>query len=152
LPIVRGEIRYGIEQLAQSRRRQALENQAATLFAIVPCEPIPETAGDHYARTKLTRQRKGLVLDENDLWIAATAHGNDNTTEHENVGHGSIGMGSPIERNINQNIRANSGPKSRRKIRNSEAPAPSQNTPAGANSYSYLSASMGSRFAAFLAG
>jgi predicted nucleic acid-binding protein len=92
-PIVRGEIRYGIEQLAQSRRRQALENQAATLFAIVPCEPIPETAGDHYARTKLTRQRKGLVLDENDLWIAATAHGNDNTTEHENVGHGSIGSG-----------------------------------------------------------
>jgi len=92
-PIVRGEIRYGIEQLAQSRRRQALENQAATLFAIVPCEPIPETAGDHYARTKQTRQRKGLVLDENDLWIAATAHGNDNTTEHENVGHGSIGSG-----------------------------------------------------------
>jgi tRNA(fMet)-specific endonuclease VapC len=72
-PIVRGEIPYGIEQLAQSRRRQALETQAATLFAIVPCEPIPETAGDHYARTKLTRQRKGLVLDENDLWIAATA-------------------------------------------------------------------------------
>jgi predicted nucleic acid-binding protein len=61
-PIVRGEIRYGIEQLAQSRRRQALENQAATLFAIVPCEPIPETAGDHYARTKLTRQRKGIGI------------------------------------------------------------------------------------------
>ena len=72
-PIVRGEIRYSIEQLAQGRRRQALENQATTLFAIVPCEPIPETAGDLYARTKLTRQRKGLILDENDLWIAATA-------------------------------------------------------------------------------
>jgi tRNA(fMet)-specific endonuclease VapC len=72
-PIVRGEIRYGIEQLAQSRRRQELENQAAPLFAIIPCEPIPETAGNHYASIKLTRQRKGLTLDENDLWIAATA-------------------------------------------------------------------------------
>jgi tRNA(fMet)-specific endonuclease VapC len=72
-PIVRGEIRYGIEQLPQGRRRRDLENQAAPLFAIIPCEPIPESAGDHYSRIKLTRQQKGLALDENDLWIAATA-------------------------------------------------------------------------------
>jgi len=72
-PIVRGEIRYGIEQLPQSRRRQDLETQAGPLFAVIPCEAIPEAAGDHYARVKLTRQQKGLVLDENDLWIAATA-------------------------------------------------------------------------------
>ena len=72
-PIVRGEIRYGMEQLPPSKRWQDLENQAAPLFTIIPCEPIPETAGDHYASIKLTRQRKGLTLDENDLWIAATA-------------------------------------------------------------------------------
>ena len=72
-PVVRGEIRYGIELLPQSRRRQDLENQAAPLFAIIPCESIPEAAANHYARIKLTRQRKGLTLDENDLWIAATA-------------------------------------------------------------------------------
>lgn len=72
-PVVRGEIRYGIEQLVQGRRRQELENQAAPLFAIIPCEPIPETAADHYAGIKLARQREGLTLDENDLWIAATA-------------------------------------------------------------------------------
>lgn len=71
--IVRGEICFGLEQLPQGRRRQDLENQAAPLLAIIPCESIPETAGDHYARIKLTRQRKGLTLDENDLWIAATA-------------------------------------------------------------------------------
>lgn len=40
---------------------------------VVPCEPVPEAAGDLYAIIKLTRQRKGLSLDENDLWIAATA-------------------------------------------------------------------------------
>jgi len=72
-PVVRGEVRYGIEQLPQSKRRQDLETQAGPLFAVIPCEPIPEAAGDHYARIKLTRQQKGLVLDENDLWIAATA-------------------------------------------------------------------------------
>src|SRR2546426_6188413 len=72
-PVVRGEIRYGVEQLPQSRRRQDLENQAAPLFAIIPCESIPEAAGDYYARIKLTRQQKGLTLDENDLWLAATA-------------------------------------------------------------------------------
>jgi tRNA(fMet)-specific endonuclease VapC len=72
-PVVRGEIRYGLEQLPQSRRRQDLENQAAPLLAIIPCEPIPEAAGDFYARVKRTRQQKGLILDENDLWIAATA-------------------------------------------------------------------------------
>ena len=71
-PVVRGEIRYGIEQLPQSRRRLDLENQAP-LLAIIPCESIPEAAGDHYARIKLTRQQRGLILDENDLWIAATA-------------------------------------------------------------------------------
>lgn len=70
-PIVRGEIRFGIEALPQSRRRQALEAQCAPLFAAIACEPIPESAGDHYARTKVARQQQGLTLDENDLWIAA---------------------------------------------------------------------------------
>ena len=68
--VVRGEIRYGIEQLPQSKRRQDLEGP---LFTVIPCESVPEAAGDHYAKIKLTRRQKGLVLDENDLWIAATA-------------------------------------------------------------------------------
>lgn len=71
--VIRGEIRYGIERLPQGKRRQELENKAAKLFAILPCEVVPEAAGDHYAGVKLTRQWKGLALDENDLWIAATA-------------------------------------------------------------------------------
>ncbi len=71
--VVRGEIRYDIERLPQGKRRQELETKAVKLFAILPCEPVPEAAGDHYARVKLTRERKGLALDENDLWIAATA-------------------------------------------------------------------------------
>ena len=38
-----------------------------------PCEPVPETAGEHYAQIKLHRQKKGLTLDENDLWTPATS-------------------------------------------------------------------------------
>jgi tRNA(fMet)-specific endonuclease VapC len=37
------------------------------------CEAIPAQAANLYAAIKLARQRKGLTLDENDLWIAATA-------------------------------------------------------------------------------
>ncbi|MDQ3254707.1 MAG: type II toxin-antitoxin system VapC family toxin [Acidobacteriota bacterium] len=71
--VIRGEIRYGIERLPQGKRRHELEAKAIKLFAIIPCEPVPEAAGDYYATVKLSRQRKGLALDENDLWIAATA-------------------------------------------------------------------------------
>jgi len=71
--VMRGEIRYGIERLPQGRQRQELEAKATKLFAILPCQPVPEAAGDHYATVKLTRERRGLALDENDLWIAATA-------------------------------------------------------------------------------
>jgi tRNA(fMet)-specific endonuclease VapC len=72
-PIVRGEIRYGIEQLSPGRRKQNLEKQAAPLFATITCEPIMASAADHYAAVKITMRRKGLALDENDLWIAATS-------------------------------------------------------------------------------
>jgi predicted nucleic acid-binding protein len=71
--IVRGEIRYGIECLPQGKRRQELEAKAVKLFEVLPWEPVAEAAGDYYARIKRTRQRKGLVLDENDLWITSTA-------------------------------------------------------------------------------
>lgn len=71
--ITRGEILFGLERLAPGRRRTELEGKAGKLFAILPCEPIPSAAGDRYAIVKFSQQRRGLPLDENDLWIAATA-------------------------------------------------------------------------------
>jgi len=35
--------------------------------------PVPEAAGDHYARIKREAEVKGTPLDENDLWLAAMA-------------------------------------------------------------------------------
>jgi predicted nucleic acid-binding protein len=71
--IVRGEICHGIGRLPPGRRRQELEAQAASYFGLLTCEPVPEAAGDEYATLKLECQRNGLALNENDLWIAATA-------------------------------------------------------------------------------
>jgi predicted nucleic acid-binding protein len=70
--IVRGEILYGIRKLPTSRRRDELLGQAAPLFDALPCEAVPEGAAEHYADVKIARERVGLVLDENDLWMAAT--------------------------------------------------------------------------------
>jgi predicted nucleic acid-binding protein len=71
--IARGEIQFGLERLAPGRRRTDLEGKARKLFAAIPCEPIPPAAGDVYANIKVSQQRRGLSLDENDLWMAATA-------------------------------------------------------------------------------
>ena len=67
--IARGEILFGLKRLAPGRRRR----KAGRLFAVLPCEPVPAVAGDRYANVKVSQQRRGLPLDENDLWIAATA-------------------------------------------------------------------------------
>lgn len=71
--IVRGEILFGISRLPEGKRRDELERLANRFLDVFHCEPIPTTAGDFYAQVKLTRQRSGLTMDENDLWIAATA-------------------------------------------------------------------------------
>ncbi len=71
--IVRGEILFGIARLPPGRRRTELEEAGRQFLAAVRCEPIPERAGDFYATVKLARQRRGLTLDENDLWLAATS-------------------------------------------------------------------------------
>lgn len=70
---VRGEIRYGIERLPPGQRRTDIEKKAARMMAALPSQPISDAIADHYAIIKSTAQSKGLSLDENDLWIAATA-------------------------------------------------------------------------------
>ena len=50
-----------------------LEQAGHQFLSAFRCEPIPERAGDLYAAIKVARQQRGLALDENDLWVAATA-------------------------------------------------------------------------------
>ena len=71
--IVRGEILHGLSRLPAGKRKAELEAKASGLLAVIPCEAIAMSAAEHYARIKLIRQKLGLSIDENDLWIAATA-------------------------------------------------------------------------------
>lgn len=71
--ITRGEIMYGLLRLPQGQRRNNLENEATHLFSQMVCISVSESAADVYAGAKTTAQRAGMSLDENDLWIAATA-------------------------------------------------------------------------------
>jgi tRNA(fMet)-specific endonuclease VapC len=43
------------------------------LFAQLVCLSIPDVAADRYASIKWETERQGTPLDENDLWMAATA-------------------------------------------------------------------------------
>lgn len=71
--IVRGELLFGIARLPKGQRRVELEEMGNQFLGAFHCEAVPERAGDFYASVKLARQRRGLALDENDLWVAATA-------------------------------------------------------------------------------
>ena len=71
--IVRGEVIYGLDRMPRGRRRREFEAKAAGLFARIPCQELSEEVADAYARIKLDAERAGGPLDDNDLWIAATA-------------------------------------------------------------------------------
>jgi tRNA(fMet)-specific endonuclease VapC len=71
--IVVGEVKHGIERLPKSRRRQDLEEKTSKALTVCKCKPVPVAAADHYSRIKTYLEQEGLPLDENDLWIAATA-------------------------------------------------------------------------------
>lgn len=68
-----GEVLYGIERLAPGKRRSALEQNLARARSRVLIEAVPVAAAQRYAVTKWQCQRDGVALNENDLWIAASA-------------------------------------------------------------------------------
>ncbi len=71
--IVCGEIRYGLERLPAGKRRNDLSAKAVLVLAALPCEPVTEPAANLYAQIRRAVELKGLILDDNDIWIAATA-------------------------------------------------------------------------------
>lgn len=71
--VVLGEIRYGLERLPSGKKRSDLEAQAQAILMSLPCEPITEQVAETYGRLKSSLESRGLNLEDNDLWIAATA-------------------------------------------------------------------------------
>lgn len=71
--IVLGELLFGIPVLPAGKRKAALAAEAALVLDQVEHREVPIEAGPHYARIKMERQLAGRRMEENDLWIAATA-------------------------------------------------------------------------------
>jgi tRNA(fMet)-specific endonuclease VapC len=72
--ITHGEIGYGIQRVPAGRRRNALAQAYRLLLPQVgPLLEVTRPVSDAYSSTKGSLERWGIVLPENDLWIAATA-------------------------------------------------------------------------------
>jgi tRNA(fMet)-specific endonuclease VapC len=72
--ITHGEIGYGIQRVQAGRRRNALDQAYKLLLPRVgPLLEVTRPVSDAYSSTKGSLERWGIVLPENDLWIAATA-------------------------------------------------------------------------------
>src|SRR5207245_2776049 len=71
--VVVGEIRYGLSRLPPGKKRNDLEARAQNILAPFRIEPVTEPIADAYGHLKASLESQGLNLDDNDLWIAATA-------------------------------------------------------------------------------
>jgi tRNA(fMet)-specific endonuclease VapC len=71
--IVEGELRFGVERLPMGKKRQKLQLKLDEVLAKLRCELVTSLAAREYARMKNLCKLSGVSLDDNDLWIAATA-------------------------------------------------------------------------------
>jgi predicted nucleic acid-binding protein len=76
--VVIGEIRYGLDRLPIGKKRAGLEARALAILATLQIEPVSAQIAQVYGGLKASLESQGLNLEDNDLWIAATAitHGN----------------------------------------------------------------------------
>jgi tRNA(fMet)-specific endonuclease VapC len=74
--VVVGEIRYGLARLPAGKKRTDLETRAQAVLAAVRIDPVSEAVAETYGRIKASLEGLGFNLDDNDLWIAATALAN----------------------------------------------------------------------------
>jgi predicted nucleic acid-binding protein len=71
--IVWGGIRYGLHRMPAGRKRNDLEQRASRIQIALPGEPITLQIAEGYGRLKASLENQGITLQDNDLWIAATA-------------------------------------------------------------------------------
>lgn len=68
--ITYGELRFGVEK---SRNHELALRQLVDLAAAIPVLSLPEDAAETYGRIRAALERRGQVIGNNDLWIAAHA-------------------------------------------------------------------------------
>src|SRR5689334_14128310 len=77
-----GEIFFGLNRLPQGKKRTDLEARAKRALSRMPLESLTEPIAEEYGRLKALLQLQGANLDDNDLWIAATALSRNYTSSH----------------------------------------------------------------------
>lgn len=65
-----GELRFGAEK-SQSRERALAV--IAQLEVMMQVAPLTEAVGEHYGQIRAALQRRGEMIGNNDLWLAAHA-------------------------------------------------------------------------------
>ena len=65
-----GELLYGAEK---SRQRKKALQLLAEFKTLIPVLPIPENTGKTYGAIRASLESKGMLIGNNDLWIAAHA-------------------------------------------------------------------------------
>jgi tRNA(fMet)-specific endonuclease VapC len=68
-----GEIWVGLETMPPGQRRAEYQRRAQILFVGLPLEFVTRAVADAYVQIKAELQRRGQMIPEADLWIAATA-------------------------------------------------------------------------------
>ncbi len=68
-----GEVWFGIEIMPKGQRRSEYEHEAAGLFSNMILEPVTQEVSLSYVQIKARLRRRGDIIPEADLWIAATA-------------------------------------------------------------------------------
>jgi tRNA(fMet)-specific endonuclease VapC len=68
--ITLGELRFGAEKSQAKEKALRVIQELADLMIV---EPLPETAGEHYGVIRAELQKKGQMIGNNDLWLAAHA-------------------------------------------------------------------------------
>jgi len=68
--ITYGELLYGAEK---NEHRAASLQRLRQLVELVPALPLPEKAADFYGFIRAELERRGEMIGNNDLWIAAHA-------------------------------------------------------------------------------
>jgi tRNA(fMet)-specific endonuclease VapC len=65
-----GELRFGAEKSQSRERALKVINKLTSTMQIAP---INDVVGEHYGQIRADLQQKGLIIGNNDLWLAAHA-------------------------------------------------------------------------------
>lgn len=68
--ITLGELRYGAEKSQSKDKALSVIHDLANLINL---ETLPETAAEHYGHIRAELHKRGQMIGNNDLWIAAHA-------------------------------------------------------------------------------